>query len=102
MSFVFFAALVDPGGRPGPFLRFSGGPVGGLAARRFLTWVHCCSSSRAGAGAAARDGAGAAVGVRVEIGVGAEPRVGGTGSGLVFRYMLALQLLYALLAVDNL
>jgi hypothetical protein len=37
MPFVFFAALVDPDGCPGPFLRFIGGPVGGLVVRRFLT-----------------------------------------------------------------
>jgi hypothetical protein len=38
MSFVFFAALVDPAGHPGPFLRSTCGPVGGLVVRRFLIW----------------------------------------------------------------
>jgi hypothetical protein len=37
ISLVFFAALVDPGGLPGPFLRFSGGPAGGL-----LYDDYCC------------------------------------------------------------
>jgi hypothetical protein len=62
---VFFAALVDPSGLPGPFLRFSGGPAGGLFGRRLLllTWVHCCVSS-----VAAWAGAGAGW---VEAGVGA-------------------------------
>jgi len=36
MSLEFFAAFVDPTGRLG-FLRFSGGPVGGLVVLQFLT-----------------------------------------------------------------
>jgi hypothetical protein len=36
ISLVFFAALVDTGGLPGPFLRFSGGPASGLFVRRLL------------------------------------------------------------------
>jgi hypothetical protein len=60
------SSFLDPSGRPGPFLRFSGGPVGGLVVRRFLTWVHCCSPS-----VAAGAGAGAWVDVEVEVGAGA-------------------------------
>jgi hypothetical protein len=79
---VFFAALVVPGGLPGPFLRFSGGPVGGLVVQRFLllTWVHCLSSAAAAwaeAGAGwVEAGVGAGAGTRIEAGTGA-----GAGTG---------------------
>jgi hypothetical protein len=84
---VFFAALVDPSGLLGPFLRFSGGPAGGLFVRRLLllTCVQLCSSTAwAGAGWV---GAGA--------GTGASPGAG-TGPGTENRTGL---LLYACFAI---
>ena len=111
MSFVFFAALVGSGGRPGHFLRFSGGPVGGLVVRRFLTWVHCCSSSTvgcwqlqlawAGAGAARTGATGARLESWLGLGLGLGWAETGTGNKWVFCYMLVLHLLHALLAMGN-
>jgi hypothetical protein len=45
MSLVPFEAFVDPRGRPGPLLRFPGGPASGLVVRREPTWVHWLSPS---------------------------------------------------------
>jgi hypothetical protein len=92
---VFFAALVDPGGLPGPFLRFSGGPAGGLFVRRLLllTCVQCCSfSAWAGAGWV---GAVAGTGASPGAGTGASPGAG-TGPGTENRTGL---LLYACFAI---
>jgi hypothetical protein len=79
MSLVFFAALVDPSGLPGPFLRFSGGPAGGLFVRRLLllTCVQFCSfSAWAGAGwVGAGSGTGASPGARTGTGTGELKRI---------------------------
>jgi hypothetical protein len=63
MSLVPFDAFVDPGGRPRPLLRFSGGPTSGLPARQESTWIHSGASVGVGVGAGA-DAAG--VGARAK------------------------------------
>ena len=81
MSLVFFAAFVDPSGLPGPFLRFSGGPAGGLFVRRLLllTCVQFCSFSAwagagwVGAGAGTGTSPGARTGTETGTGTGAWP-----------------------------
>jgi hypothetical protein len=50
---VPFDAFVDPSGRPGPFLRLSGGPAGGLPARREPTWIHSGAGIDVGVGVGA-------------------------------------------------
>jgi len=74
MSLVPFEAFVDPRGRPGPLLRFPGGPASGLVVRREPTWVYWLSPSSSTVGAGGGPGFGVWVLARARAGtvVGAE------------------------------